>query len=227
MRRLGNHGTLYFSESLALKAVSLLLALILWITILGFKREELKKNVKFEPLLAPGMMITSKIPNHIQFTLSGPRVLLKDAEKKIQPIRPDLRHTRESTIPITISDDYLGELPMGVRVVSFYPPNLIVRVEEVLEKYVPVKPTIKGTPASGYELAIIRAEPNRVAVSGPKSFLETLDSVGTEPVDLTDIKGSKELVVGVEVDASQGYRLSRDRTVRVRVITKRVSKKRG
>ena len=43
---LSNQGSITFTESLGLKSVSLLLALILWITILGFKREELKKNVK-------------------------------------------------------------------------------------------------------------------------------------------------------------------------------------
>src|SRR5215210_1900531 len=89
--RINNKGSIAFSESLALKAVSLLLALILWITILGFKREEMKKNVKFEPLLPPGVVLVNKIPQFIQFTLSGPRVLLKDIEKKTQPIRPDLR----------------------------------------------------------------------------------------------------------------------------------------
>ena len=51
-----------------------------------------------EPLLPPGVVITNKIPSYIQFTLSGPRVLLKDVEKKIHPIRPDLRRSRETTI---------------------------------------------------------------------------------------------------------------------------------
>src|SRR5580698_5558003 len=100
-------GAMQFSESLALKAVSLLLALILWITILGFKREELKKNVKFEPLLPPGVVLTNKIPQYIQFTLSGPRVLLKDIEKKTQPIRPDLRHTHDNTVVLSISEDLI------------------------------------------------------------------------------------------------------------------------
>ena len=95
--------SMHFSESLALKAVSLLLALILWITILGFKREEIRKNVKLEPLLPPGMVIINKIPSHIQFTLSGPRVVLKNIEKKLQPIRPDLRRTKETTIGFSIS----------------------------------------------------------------------------------------------------------------------------
>ena len=215
---------MHFSESLALKAVSLLLALILWITILGFKREEIKKNVKLEPLLPPGMMITNKIPAYIQFTLSGPRVLLKDVEKKIQPIRPDLRKTRETTIGFSVSEDLIGELPPGVRVTGFYPPNILIRLEEVMERYIEVKPTLRGSPAAGYEIKDVKVIPSKVAVSGPRSLLFSLESVGTEALDVQDLKGSKEATVAVEVDSVQGFQLSRDKVVRVRLNTKRVPK---
>lgn len=215
-------GSLQFSESLALKAVSLLLALILWITILGFKREELKKNVKLEPLLPPGMMITNKIPTYIQFTLTGPRVWLKEAEKKIQPIRPDLRRTRDTTVGFSISEDLIGDLPVGVRVTGFYPPQVLIRLEEVVEHYVPVKPTLQGSPAADFEVTNVRVSPTKIAVSGPKSFLQSLESVGTEPFDIQDLQGNKEGVVAVEVDTAQGLQLSRDKTVKIRVFTKRV-----
>ncbi len=211
-----------FSESLALRAVSLLLALILWITILGFKREEVKKNVKLEPLLPPGMMITSKIPPYIQFTLSGPRVWLKDAEKRIQPIRPDLRRTHENTIGLSISEDLIGELPVGVRVTNFFPSQIIIRLEEVTERYLPIRPSLHGSPASGYEVKIVGITPEKVPVSGPKSALANLEWLGTEPIDLQDFKGAKELEVAVEVDAAQGFQLSREKTVTVKMVTKRV-----
>ena len=142
-------GAMNFSESLALKAVSLLLALILWITVLGFKKEEMRKNVKFEPLVAPGMMITNKIPSHIMFTLRGPRVLLNDVEKKLPPIRPDFRRSKDLTIPVAISEVLLGELPAGVTVISYHPSNLLIRLEEVVERNVPVRPSLRGLPAQG------------------------------------------------------------------------------
>jgi hypothetical protein len=211
-----------FSESLALKLVSLLLALILWITILGFKREEIKKNVKLEPLLPPGMVLVNKPPSNIQFSLAGPRVLLKDVEKKIPPIRPDLRRSRDTTISISISEELLGELPAGIRVTGFYPPNVILRLEEVVERYVTVKPTVNGSPAEGYEIATIKSNPLKVAVSGPKSLVQGLEFVGTDIVDAHDLKDSKEMDVNVEVDTTQGFQLSRTTMVHVKVTTKKV-----
>ncbi len=225
MSILGNQkGSIACFESMALKIVSLLLAIILWVTILGLKREEIKKNVKLEPLLPPGVMITNKIPGYIQFTFSGPRMLLKDVEKKLQPIRPDLRRTQESTVGFSISEDLIGELPSGVRVTNISPPNILIRLEEVVERYVNVKPTIVGAVHPGEEVGTVKAIPAKVAVSGPKSLLVALDSVGTEEFNVDDLQGSKEGVVAVEVDTTQGFQLSRDKVVRVRVTTKRARK---
>lgn len=217
-----NRGSLSFGESMALKAVSLLLALILWVTILGFKREELKKTVKLEPLLPPGVVITNRIPP-IEFTLSGPRVLLKDVEKKVHPIRPDLRHTRESVVGFSIREDMIGDLPRGVRVSSFYPPNVLIRLEEVVERYINVNPSLRGAPAEGYELVFARATPLRVAVSGPKSLVQALGFVGTEPIDIEGLKGTRETEVAVELDSTLGYQLSREKLVRVRIVTQKTS----
>jgi len=168
------------------------------------------------------MMIVNKIPNAIQFTLTGPRVVLKNIEKKIQPIRPDLRRTRETTIGFSVSEDLLGDLGNGVRVTGFYPPNILIRLEEIVERYVSVKPTWKGNPADGQEIAVVRVTPAKVAVSGPRSLVQSLESVGTEPFDIQELKGAKEGLVSVEVDESQGFQLSRDKVVRVKVQTKKV-----
>jgi YbbR domain-containing protein len=210
---------LQFSESLALKLVSLLLALILWITILGLKREEIRLNVKLEPLLPPGMLIINKIPEHIQFTFTGPRIVLKNLEKKLQPIRPDLRRSRDTTLSFSISEDLLGDLGNGVRVASFYPPNVLIRLEELIERYVPVKPTFIGEVLNGKKVKEVRVTPAQVSVTGPRGLVQTLESVGTEVINLGEVESTMEKVVPVEVDTSQGFQLSREKIVRVRIIT--------
>lgn len=224
LRLLNNErGSIPFWESFALKVVSFLLALILWVTFLGLKREEMHKRVKLEPLLAPGTMITNKIPTHIDFTLSGPRLLLKTVDKKLNPIRPDFRRNRESTIGFTISEELLGELPKEVRVVGFSPTSVLIRLEEVIERYVPVSPTLKGSTAAGFEIASVDSNPSKVAVTGPKSLLNRVDSVGTEPIDVDGLSEVKEAEVQVEVDTSQGFHLSRNSVVKVKIRTKKVN----
>ncbi|MSP19272.1 MAG: YbbR-like domain-containing protein [Bdellovibrionales bacterium] len=218
-----NRGSVQFSESLALKAVSLLLSLILWVTILGYRREEIKKEVRLEPQLPPGMMIVNKIPATISFTLSGPRVMLEVADKRIQPIRLDLTHTRQATNGFTVTEDLLGELPNGVRVTYISPPQVLIRLEEVIEKYIPVRATLSGKTADGYEVVEIKSSPSKVAVSGPKGLLEVLEFIGTEALNIEGVNRSTSGTVEAEVDSTQGFQVSRDKTVKVRVIIKKVN----
>ena len=210
------------SESLALKAVGVLLALILWVTILGFKREELKRSVKLEPLLPPGMVITNKVPSSILFTFSGPRVLLKDLERKMQPIRPDLRRTRDTTIGFSISEDLLGEIPNGVRVVSYYPPNILIRLEELIEKKIKVRPTLSGRLPPGYVVSQINVVPDEVSIMGPRSWIDSLPHVGTAVLDISALDGSKEVDVEVSIDAEPGAQITSDRVVHVKIDVKRL-----
>jgi len=218
-----SRGSLHFNESLALKAVSLLLSLILWVTVLGYRGEDLKKNVRLEPQLPPGMMIVNKIPSSIQFTLTGPRVMLEAADKRIQPIRLDLTHTRQATNGFSVTEDLLGELPPGVRVTSISPPQVLIRLEEVVEKYIPVKATVTGKLPAGYEVVTVKTSPSKIAVSGPKGLLDSLEFIGTEAFNVEGANSNVEGSVDAEVDASQGFQLSRDKTVKVRVIVKKVN----
>ncbi len=213
------------SESLALKVVGLLLALILWVTILGFKREEMKFAVRLEPLLPPGMIITNKVPSSILFTFTGPRVLLKDLQRKIQPIRPDLRRSRDTTIGFSISEDLLGELPSGIRVSSYYPPNILIRLEELVEMSIRVRPTLVGSVPDGFTLSKVVVIPDSVRVLGPKSLLESQGSLGTAPIELAGLTGSLTTDVEVEIDTESGAQLTRERVVQVVLTLKHPGKR--
>lgn len=219
---INNRGAVHFSESLALKAVSVLLALILWVTILSLKSEEKKIRVPLQPLLPAGTQIINNIPSGIEFTLSGPRVWLNELEKRVQPIQPDLRRTRDTTIGFSISEDLLGELPVGVKVLNYYPSQILIRLDEIGEKYIVVKPNLRGAPAKGYEVVDLKVSPTKVAVSGPLSILESLEAVGTEELSVENLRGPKDTVVNVEVDEQKGLKLSRESQVRVKVITRKV-----
>ncbi len=208
---------LHFSESLALKLVSLLLSLILWVTILGFKKEELEKQVPIEFLLPPGVVITNKIPHTILFRLSGPRIALKNVEKHILPIRPDLRHTTENTIAFTVSEELLGELGGKVKVLSFAPSHILIRLEEIVQRQIPVKPVFKGAMTPPFEVKGWKIHPPSLMISGPKSVLEILENVWTEPIDLATLDPKSETQVTVGIDRLQGMELPHEQAVRVRI----------
>lgn len=212
-------GNMNFTESLALKVVSLLLALILWITILGFKREELVKSIAFEPLLPPNRALINRVPTHIQVTFEGPRVLLKELEKKLQPFQPDFRFNQENRT-VKLSEEMVDP-PIGVRVKSIEPAEVSIRMEEVLEKQVQVRANLIGSPPDGYELGQVTVSPSTVAITGPKSTLESLSFILTEPLPVEDLTQNERRELAVEVDARQGLQLSRQKVVTVRIAIKK------
>lgn len=101
---------------------------------------------------------------------------------------------------------------------------MLIRLEEIIERYITVKPTFRGALAADSEIARVSVYPSKIAVSGPRSLVETLESVGTEPFEIEGLEGSKEGVAEVEVDTSQGLQLSREKVVRIRLQTRRVRK---
>jgi YbbR domain-containing protein len=217
-----NRGSLSVGESIALKLVSLLLALILWISIIGFKSEEVIKRVKFEPLLPPGLVLMSEIPSYIEYTFSGSRVLLKDVERRIQPIRPDLtKKDQDRALRLVLTSDMIGDLPAGVKVTSIAPQTVVLRLEELVEKTFEVKAVFQGLP-EGHQVSRIKTSPSKVAVSGPKSIIDSLDSIRTQPIDLADVKSSKEINVALDVDESQGLHLTGEKNVQVLVFVKKM-----
>jgi len=209
-------------ESTLLKGMSFLISSCLWFTILCYRRVEVQKEIQLQPILPPGMMVINRIPSHIQFTLSGSRLMLQETQKRLIPIKIDLTRSRQETNGFSVTEDLLGELPTGVRVTSMSPPQVLIRLEEVVEKYIPVKPTLVGRLPSGFEIASIKAFPSKVAVTGPKGLVESIEYLGTEPFNIEGVTTLLEGNVDAVVDTSQGFQLSRDKAVRVRVWVRRV-----
>ncbi|WP_424659302.1 CdaR family protein [Desulfofundulus sp.] len=85
----------------------------------------------------------------------------------------------------------LTGLPRGV-IVHPSAVKVTVPVLAMPEKEVPVEPQVRGTPAAGYQVEEVRAEPGTVQVSAPAQTLAALQRVSTVPVD---IGGASENVV--------------------------------
>jgi YbbR domain-containing protein len=75
-------------------------------------------------------------------------------------------------------------LPSGVKIEDIQPSRIAVKLEAVEEKDVPVQAALVGEPAAGYEVYSTNVNPAKVRVRGPESFMSTLESVPTGPIDI-------------------------------------------
>ena len=82
-----------------------------------------------------------------------------------------------------------------VRVVDYEPPGVVVRVDEVVSRVMPVEAD-HGPLPEGIELGPVSIEPNRVTVSGASSRLQNVRSVeGRFVVDASGINIDEDVVV--------------------------------
>jgi YbbR domain-containing protein len=81
--------------------------------------------------------------------------------------------------------------------------EVLINVErEILQQAVPIVPTIEGTLPPGLLLSDISAGPQTVTVSGPLDVLDTIESLATEAIDLSEI--SETTTVSVELVVPTG-----------------------
>jgi YbbR domain-containing protein len=78
------------------------------------------------------------------------------------------------------------------------PAAVEVKLEEKIEKLLPVAAVIVGSPARGYELDSYTVFPSEIRAIGPRSRLETLDRLSTVPIDLSSESGDFSMRTDLE-----------------------------
>jgi YbbR domain-containing protein len=88
------------------------------------------------------------------------------------------------------------DLPDGVRIESFKPTTIPIRLEPNVERQLPVEIKLEGKPAPGYEAISSSAQPNLITVRGPASIVSSLQQAPTERIS---IEGRKETFTALGV----------------------------
>ena len=113
---------------------------------------------------------------------------------------------------VDIAEELLSYDPFEV---SVKPESVKVHVEERGTKYLKIVPVVIGEPAHGYELSEVEIEPQFVRAMGPQSILNTISSVNTAAVDITDLEDDGVISVNcdqlnklVKLDSNGPYSVS-------------------
>jgi YbbR domain-containing protein len=83
------------------------------------------------------------------------------------------------------------------------PPQVVVDLEPVVDRVVPVRVRLVGTVAQGYSLSESKVSPEEVGVSGPASLVNLVDAVVAD-VNVTGMKLSLEQAYSLTARDAQG-----------------------
>jgi YbbR domain-containing protein len=80
--------------------------------------------------------------------------------------------------------------PKGVSILNINPDVITVRMEKEIKKNLPVRISLTGKPAKGFEVVRTKAEPAWVMLRGSVATLGPMDEVSTKLIDITGLSGS-------------------------------------
>jgi YbbR domain-containing protein len=184
--------------NLGTKLISVAIAIVLWVIVLGSRNVEVTKEVPLE-VITPGELVASnEIPTRVAFRLSGPKAFLRaELDRVEEPIRVNLADKKPGIVTYRFFSDNI-RLPIGVKVVSINPPTILIKLEYLKRKEVPLKLELKGALPNGYRLVKAEVHPSTVKIKGPESHVDTLAEVASNPIDLSTFKQTTSTDVSVE-----------------------------
>jgi hypothetical protein len=177
-----------------LKLTALVLALIFWLIVRGDPGVERVLTIPLEVRIPAGMEITNERPTSVDVTLRGNFSGIWFAQGvPICSLNMEGVDEGEHMVPLG-ADNVQIPRASSLEVLRVNPARITLILEKVVLKEVPVDAPVRGKPFPGYEVyGKTLSRPNAV-ISGPRSRVEKIGKVSTEPIS---VEGQKQPVLAL------------------------------
>lgn len=116
------------------KLISLVIALVLWVTVLGRRDFVFTKVIDIELLTAQNQVVVAQTSDRVRIRVSGPRSSLKKFmdSRSSQSLQIDISQMGTGVLDIDVPVNKI-EVPVGVRVLGIRPNVIQAEVTAVTE----------------------------------------------------------------------------------------------
>ncbi len=194
-----------------IKLTALVLATVLWAVVAAEEPTTQTMHVSVALQLPEGRSLHEPVPP-VEAVFAGPaRELFKlyATPAVIRKTIPDSLIDSTYTLALSPTD---VELPKHVeaRTQDVRPRSVVVHLENVSRRTLPVVPRVTLRPDSGFAVfGGIAVAPGSVLVVGPGPRLGRLDHVSTETLELTEVQGPVRRTVALDTTGFGPLRLTR------------------
>lgn len=174
-------------EDWGLKLMAVAITVVLWLAVTGQNEPKTLRiqGVQLSFLKQKGFEISNDPPGNVEVILTGSSEKLKDIEAGGLLAIVDVRDQNPGERVVRLSTDRVRmDLPPGVKVQSFQPATIPLRLEPSMESQLDVEIKFEGKVPEGYEITGFSTNPAKVRVSGPSDHVNALRKVMTETVSL-------------------------------------------
>jgi YbbR domain-containing protein len=176
-------------RNLGLRAIALALAVGLWFFVNAGQRGALAPMhvpISYRQLPA-GLVIVNQRPDSVQIEVRGPRTLLSLLDPDRMLLRLDLSGVTPGQAVFKIGPEMFN-VPRQTDVARISPSQIVLDIDRIAERQVPIHVNVQGQPAAGYRVVSAKANPSAATVRGPSRFVFHTDSVQTTPVEVNGAK---------------------------------------
>ena len=200
----------FFTENAGLKVISLVLAVSLWLFVVGEETSEIGISIPVEIInVPPALVVTNDVIEDINVRVSGPRRLIRRLANESLSRIIDLQDAQAGIINFEIAPEDLS-LPHGTKVTRLSPTNVTLQLEKIEQKRLNILPILQGTPLAGYEVISVRFIPAKITVSGPTGALASLDTLWTKPINVEKKSESFKQPVAIDLSLHQITALNKE-----------------
>ena len=177
-----------FVEDFKLKLVALGITLILWFAVTGQKRPITKRlpGVQLSFVHSENMAISNDPPGRVDITVTGSKdeIDALNPTNMLATVVVGDNGAGNRVVRLTRDDVSIDQLPQSVRIDSFQPAIISLRLEPRIDRQVDVNLKMEGTVPEGFEVRAATASPLKVRVRGPASIVNAIQQVSTESISL-------------------------------------------
>lgn len=204
-----------------LMLLALVIAVFLWAVAQGSTDIRYSFDIPVEIHgVDESLVVTDQSASEVNVGVQGSRAALRNLDDKRMKYEIDVSNVKPGVAEFEV--DLAGiELPRRARFVSHSPSRIQIRLERKGRKEVSVKPDIQGSPAEGFALTEVRVVPDRVWLAGARSHVMRVAEVQTEPIDVSDLRDSKEVQARLVLGSGTVWPESKD-PVKVQIVVEPV-----
>ena len=212
----------FLTENIGAKLLSLVIASLLWVAIVGEQELATTIDVPVEYRNFPkAYEVSSGTVNRVNLLVRGPSGKMTDRFLKEVSVVVDLGGVNRPGDWTFNLDDRSIKLAAGLELERAIPTQIRMKFEERFARDVAVQIRYAGNPMPGYRISRQEVAPEYLRVVGPRSRVERLQSIDTDPIDLNGIITETETRVSTFVDDPQ-LRIEGNSMVKVRLVMERI-----
>ena len=187
------------TANIGAKIISVLIAVVFWMVVLASKNVEVSKEIPLQVIAPVDAMVANDLPNSVTYKLSGPKAFLRTAlDRREDPIVVDLSGAKPGLVTYRFFSDNI-RVPIGVKVLSINPAAILIKLDQVKKKEVPVRVELRGSAPEGFRVAKTLVRPDVVRIKGPETRIDAVTEVSTMLIDVSHLKQSVDYQVAMDM----------------------------